>query len=202
MGNKIIQVIAKRHSIRKYKQKAVSKSLIYEILTAGTLAPSSKNRQPWKFIVATAKSKEEALDAMQKGLERERKEPFLPESAKYLSGAENTLRIMRQTPVIIFIVNPLGMDLYKKLTPEERIFELCNAQSVGAAIENMSLTAVELGLGSLWICDIYFAYKELSEWLDTKGELLAALAVGYADETPRARPRNNLNDIVEWREKN
>ncbi len=65
----------------------------------------------------------------------------------------------------------------------------------------MSLTAVELGLGSLWICDIYFAYKELSEWLNTKGELLAALAVGYADETPQARLRNSLNDIVEWRDK-
>lgn len=113
MENKVIQIISKRRSIRKYKPKAVSKSLIYEILKAGTLAPSSKNRQPWKFIVATTKSKEEALDAMQKGLEREKKEPFLPESAKYLSGAENTLRIMQQTPVIIFIVNPLGMDLHK-----------------------------------------------------------------------------------------
>ncbi len=37
----------------------------------------------------------------------------------------------------------------------------------------MSLTAVELGLGSLWICDVYFAYRELCEWLNTDSQLVA-----------------------------
>ena len=38
----------------------------------------------------------------------------------------------------------------------------------------MALAATELGLGSLWICDTYFAYPELCEWLGSDGELLAA----------------------------
>ena len=62
----------------------------------------------------------------------------------------------------------------------------------------MTLTATELGLGSLWICDTYFAYEELNDWLKQEGELLAALAVGYADEAPKARPRKAREEVVEW----
>ncbi len=72
---------------------------------------------------------------------------------------------MAEAPVVILTVNPLGLPPDRPLTPEERIFELCNAQSVGAAMENMSLAAQEAGLGSLWICDTYFAYRELMDWL-------------------------------------
>lgn len=84
-------------------------------------------------------------------------------------------------------------------TDQERQ-EICNAQSVGAAIENMTLTATELGLGSLWICDTYFAYDELTEWLGDAGALYAALAVGYADENPAPRPRKDISFVTEWRQ--
>lgn len=196
----MLSSIINRRSIRKYRTEAVSRQMIEEIIQAAMLAPSSKNRQPWKFIVATETSKNTMLEAMSKGLEREKKHPLLPESMKYLKGAEYTLNIMKQAPVIIFVVNPLGRPLQDTLNPEQRIYEICNAQSIGAAIENMTLTATELGLGSLWICDIYFAYKELSVWLNTEGELFAAMAIGYADENPSARPRKNMDTVVEWRD--
>ena len=106
---------------------------------------------------------------------------------------------MRQAPVIIFVVNPLGLDLLTPQNAENRVFEICNAQSIGAAVENMSLAAVENGLGSLWICDTYFAYDELKAWLGGAGEPFAAMAIGYAAETPRSRPRRALENIVEWR---
>lgn len=195
----MLQAIIDRRSIRKYKAENVRQTMIEEIIKAGTLAPSSKNRQPWKFIVVTGTSKDNMLEAMRKGLKREKVNPVLPQSAKYLSGAEYTLNIMQQAPVVIFIVNSLGIDINCTLTPEKRIYEICNAQSIGAAIENMTLTATKLGLGSLWICDTYFAYKELCDWLHTDGELFAAMTVGYADETPIARQRKNMKDIVEWR---
>ena len=65
----------------------------------------------------------------------------------------------------------------------------------------MTLAATELGLGSLWICNTFFAQRELCEWLDTDGELYGALALGYADEQPAARPRKSRSDAVEWRSK-
>ena len=191
--------IINRRSIRKYRDTPVPKHLLEEIVQAGILAPSSKNRQPWKFIVTAGSAKDDILAAMSKGLEREKENPFLPKSAQYLGSAEYTLKIMRQAPVIIFIVNSLGIDIRSSINYEDRVTEICNVQSIGAAIENMALTATELGLGSLWICDTFFAQKELNDWLKVEGELIAAMAIGYADEIPSARPRKSMDDVVEWR---
>ncbi|MEG1559954.1 MAG: nitroreductase family protein [Clostridia bacterium] len=195
-----MEAIYNRRSIRKYILKDVPKEIIEQILQAGTLAPSSKNRQPWKFVVVAGSYKNEMLSFMKEGLLREKNQnALLPNSAQYLKAAEYTLEIMTQAPVSVFAVNCLGVELSSILTPEERIYEICNAQSIGAALENMTLTATELGLGSLWICDIFFAHQELNEWLGTNGQLVAAMTFGYADEHPNKRPRKNISDIVEWR---
>lgn len=194
----MLSEIENRRSIRKYKDTSVSKQDIEKIIHAGMLAPSSKNRQPWNFIVVSGKAKEEMLNVMKNGIQNEKQEPLLPESSHHIKAAEYTADIMEQAPVTIFIVNSLGLNLETQLSPEQRVYEICNAQSIGAAIQNMTLEATKLGLGSLWICDTYFAYKELKSWLDTDGELFAALAVGYADESPYARPRKSMDDIVQW----
>lgn len=196
----MIKAIENRRSIRKYKPDEVPREAIEEILQAGILAPSSKNRQPWKFIVVTGSAKADLLCAMEQGVKREKIHPFLPQSAAHLGGAEHTLRVMTAAPVIILVVNPIAAKLDAALSDDARVSELCNAQSVGAAIENMVLTATELGLGSLWICDTFFAQRELCDWLHAEGELYAAVAIGYPDESPAARPRNCFSDVVSWRE--
>ena len=132
-------------------------------------------------------------------MEREKNVPLLPESARYLSGAKYTLCVMRQAPVVIFVINSLGLGISRPLTPEERIYEICNAQSIGAAVENMALAATELGLGSLWICDTYFAHRELCDWLRAGCELAAAIAIGHTEESPAPRPRKRMDETVEWR---
>lgn len=196
----MLSAMQNRRSIRKYKNLPVHRKMIEEIIQAGILAPSAKNRQPWRFIVVSGDAKVSALAAMKKGLEREKIAPVLPKNSSDIGGAEHTLSIMEQAPVIIFIVNTLGTDIRAPLTPEEHTFELCNVQSLGAAIENMALSATEQGLGSLWICHTYFAYDELNQWLNVPGELAASFAVGYADEAPPARPRIPLEQVMEWRD--
>jgi len=192
----VIAEIEKRRSIRKFDGREVPREFLEQIVAAGSCAPSAKNRQPWKFIVATGNAKQDALSAMERGLEREKNAPFLPESAGNLLDAENSLKVMRQAFAVIFAVNTIGTELTRALTIDERVYEVCNAQSIGAAMQNMSLTAVSLGLGSLWVCNTFFAQRELNEWLNEDGELFAALAVGYADESPLPRPRKS--DTVKW----
>ena len=96
-------------------------------------------------------------------------------------------------------MNALGKSILTELTPEEHVAEICNIQSVSASIQNMLLAATEKGIGSLWICDIYFAYAELCKWLDSDGQLIAAVAFGYPDESPEERPRRSMEEVVEWR---
>lgn len=194
----MLNAIQNRRSIRKYQSKPVPRELVEQVLQAGILAPSSKNRQPWRFIVCTGPAKARLLLAMEQGLQREAQQPMLPESAPYLASAHNTLHIMQQAPVLIFIMNALGQSLQASLTTDERVAEICNAQSIGAAMQNMTLAATELGLGSLWICDTYFAYPELCAALNAEGELCAALALGYAAENPPARPRLAMEQLTEW----
>ncbi len=45
----MLDAIAARRSIRKFKNTPVPRHIIEEIIKAGALAPSSKNRQPWKI---------------------------------------------------------------------------------------------------------------------------------------------------------
>lgn len=192
--------ISKRRSIRKYKNQSISHETIEKIIEAGINAPSSKNRQPWRFVVITEKEKESMLKAMSKGIQNEINDNgLLPGSRQHIAGANYTVEIMKQAPVTIFILNILGKSPLEKLSPEERFYEMANMQSIGAAIQNMSLTAVELGLGSLWICDVYFAYRELCKWLNTDSQLVAAISLGYPDEEPSRRPRLQLSDVTEWR---
>ena len=110
----MLDAIAARRSIRKFKNTPVPRHIIEEIIKQAHL-PRPPKTGSVAFILITGKAKEEALTAMEQGLRREALQPLLPESAQYIAGTWNTLAIMRQAPVIIFVVNPLGLDL---LTPQ------------------------------------------------------------------------------------
>ena len=60
------RVNKKRRSNRKYKSKVVVKEAIAQILQAWMLAPSSKNCQLWKFVVATESAKAEVVKKWKK----------------------------------------------------------------------------------------------------------------------------------------
>ena len=44
-------IINKRQSIRRFNEKEVEVEKINKIIEAGMLAPSSKNKQPWRFVI-------------------------------------------------------------------------------------------------------------------------------------------------------
>ena len=62
----MIKEIADRRSIRKYSEREISDEDIRDIIESGILAPSAKNRQPWKFIVVKGRQKEEMLDVFRR----------------------------------------------------------------------------------------------------------------------------------------
>jgi len=47
----IIKVITERRSVREFLEKNVPDELVMKVLDAARWAPSSKNTQPWKFII-------------------------------------------------------------------------------------------------------------------------------------------------------
>ncbi|UUV19633.1 nitroreductase family protein [Fusobacteria bacterium ZRK30] len=47
----MLKILLERRSIRKYKEKKVEEEKINQILAAGKVAPSGKNKKPWEFVV-------------------------------------------------------------------------------------------------------------------------------------------------------
>lgn len=195
----MIKEIEQRRSIRKYKRDEVSHACIREMIRAGCLAPSGKNRQPWKFLIYEGDAKRELLLHMQAGIRRERKGPsLLPGSRGGLPDAENTLRIMGEAPVLLMVMNPRGKSPFEPVTADERMTEIVDSLSIGAAIQNMLLEGERLGIGTLWIANTCFAWPELMAFIGQPGQLIGAVALGYADEKPARRPRKPPEEVMEY----
>lgn len=187
-----LDAIAQRRSIRKYTDKPVPDESIHEILKAATQAPSGKNRQPWRFVIVRGEQRDKMIAAMQAGLDK------FTTSGENTGSAKWTLQIMAQAPVTIFIFNEDGIHPWQPHTIDHNFSNIVNLQSIGAAIQNMCLAALDMGLGTLWIADILYTYEELCEFLHMDCQMVAALAIGYPDETPEARNRKSIDAIVSW----
>ena len=196
----MIQEIENRRSIRKYKPDKIERKLIEEIIYSASLAPSAKNRQPWKFIVYQGEEKDKLVDVMRHGINSENTtHELMPEWAFAIPDAENTVRIMQEVPCLIAVLNTNQYTPFASIENEKRIVEISDSLSIGAAIENMILTATGYGLGTLWIANTCFAYNELMDFIGTDSQLTGIVAVGFADEAPAKRPRKPLEEIVEYR---
>lgn len=192
--------ILRRRSIRKFQDKKVSLRLIEKLIQAAVKAPSAKNRQPWKYIVYTDKARESLLLAMEKGLTRELSGNMrIPEFDYGLADAKNTLKVMKQAPVLIVVLNTNGKSPFEPVKDAARIVEICDSLSIGAGIENLILSAVSYGLGTLWIANTCFAYEELEKEIGTENQIIGIVAVGYSAEKPSPRPRKSFAEIIEFR---
>ena len=188
----LTNAIKSRRSIRKFKEDSIPKEIIEKIITAGTLAPSGKNKQPWKFYVIQGEKRRELVTEMQKGMKR------LENMGVKTGSARHSLEVMAQAPVTIFVFNPTGKHPLLKRDTLETYSDVVDIQSIGAAIQNMLLRAVDLGLGSLWICDVFFGYEEICDWLGEKGQMIAAVSLGYPDQSPAPRPRKTVSEVTEY----
>jgi nitroreductase len=70
------------------------------------------------------------------------------------------------------------------------------SMNVAIAVEHIVLKAVDLGLGSCWLGR--FDRDKLKEYLqlDESTYPVVLLPVGYPDQTPKARPRFDLDKLV------
>lgn len=178
------EVIKNRRSIRKFDQRKIDKSIIEEILYYGSLAPSGKNRQPWRFIVIQDNEVKTKIANIMIAKVKEKKG-----KGESTGSIENTAKIIKEAPVFVAVFN----------TWNDKIIN-SNLQSIGACVENICLTATDIGIGSLWICDIDCAFKEIENLLGKKDiSLVAGISLGYPLEKPNARPRISTSELIEWK---
>ena len=60
----VLEVIKKHHAVRQFSADPVPDDVMFAILDAGRRSQSSKNTQPWQFVVVTDRAKLEAMSKM------------------------------------------------------------------------------------------------------------------------------------------
>lgn len=76
-----------------------------------------------------------------------------------------------------------------------------HVQAIGAAIQNMLLTAHELGLGTCWIGEILKNEDKVKELLGISSselQLMAVIAVGYPSKKSQSKRKDISEAIINW----
>lgn len=186
-----LDAIYGRRSIRSFKSDSVKKELVEKVIEAAVKAPSAMNAQPWRFVVLEGGKKAEFIESFGKIL----KKPAI--GKKPGASVWRTVDCMEKAPVLILVFNEKS-----RANGTVRLFssvrDVLHVQSIGAAIENMILAAHDLGLGTLWIGNVFYATRQVCKFAGKKEQLIAAVSLGYPDEAPSARPRKSVSEVTEW----
>lgn len=178
----LLDAIKGRRSIRRFKDKPVPMGLVREVLDAASYAPSAKRGEQWRFTVLTGDAKARFLDFFDGELDG-----FIEEhGAEEAGSSKNSCRIMKEAPVLVVVWNSGG---HGWVTEEH---------SVAAAIQNMLLRAYDLGLGSLWIGDVYYAYDAIREYFGKAWKLSGAVSIGYAGGEGASFKRKTVDEVAEF----
>ncbi|MBV7272188.1 nitroreductase family protein [Clostridium sp. PL3] len=176
----MIKEIRTRRSIRKYTDKAVEDEKVLQLLESARLAPSGSNTQPTHFIIVKSDLTKQKL-----------------------SQVSHNQKWMLSAPIFIVCVADIRSRVKENISidinehsPEEEVKQIIRDASI--SIEHILLEAESLGLGTCWVA--WFTQDEIRPLLNIPSDkyVVGIVTVGYADETPNARPRKNLEEIIHY----
>lgn len=210
------EILLKRQSIRHYKEGDVPKEHIEEIVKAASTAPSGKNFQYWHFvciknkaliqkIAQTITDKNETISQLMDIKDKEKGD-------KFRRFVKNLTLFFLKAPVLVVVYTstyfPSG---YHEMTFAEMPIETTNdivylrspgMQSLGAALENFTLKAIDLGYGTCWLTSANYAAKEIEELLkkeigfEKEGFFMGAMmSLGVPEDNPKSPPKKSLDKI-------
>ncbi|NIM65363.1 MAG: NAD(P)H nitroreductase [Candidatus Latescibacteria bacterium] len=173
-----LDLVKKRHSIRKYKPDPVPREMIEKCLEAARHAPTACNKQSWKFHIVEGELKNRLVEVSLGGV-------FVPN--KWASTV----------PVIAVIAMNLDLIIHRvggKVSGVD--YHMVDA---GIAGEHFVLQATELGLGTCWIG--WFNKKAVKKLLDIPAgwDVPAMIGLGFPDEEPIDKNRRHISEISDFK---
>jgi nitroreductase len=150
----INELIAKRWSARAFSTRPVEKSKLLSILESARWAPSSRNEQPWRYIV------------------------FTNENPEKLKKAQSVLKDIneyaKRAPILICAIA-------KKTYADNQNYNRLHFHDLGAANENMFLEAFNQGLimHEMGGFDVQKASEVFN--IPEEFEIGVMIAIGYQD---------------------
>lgn len=193
-----------RASVRSFTEESINPDDLKEMVKRAGLAPSENNHQPWKFIAITNKSVLEGLAAAV--TQKISTIPSLESKRAYLvkSQMEMSSTFFKRAPSVIALVMSPSETIWEKgfnMTVEElkKMHNYPDLQSAGAAIQNILLSAVELGYGACWMSSPLTAKKELEKILNIEDpwELISFVAIGKSQVEAKQSNKKSIEEIFE-----
>lgn len=210
-GETTLEWLSSRRSVRQFKPDEISKEVLTRLIRASTTAPSSSNRQPWRFSVVTCPAiKEKITEAVRRRTDEIKTViqtgHHAEDYANYgdffhepLQGAAALVipqyRVMPD--LIANLIESGGGDPEQYHTASTMQAELC---STSASIMALLLQAHSEGLGACWMAGPMVAVSDICEILkiNKPWQMVGAVALGYPVSQPEAKPRKPLERVVQW----
>ncbi|MGQ9598899.1 MAG: nitroreductase family protein [Anaerolineae bacterium] len=176
----VLEAIHQRRSVRDFLDRPVPDPLVWQVIEAGTWAPSAGNMQAWEFvIVKDPGARRKLVDTTDAGI-----------TAR---GGVKTQEWLMQAPVIIIVcydTKRMGARYGQKGR------ELMTKLDCMGCAQNMMLAATRLGLGTC--CVVGFDPQALKEALPIPKEItpLLLIAMGYPAYQPQPPYRLPPEDVV------
>jgi nitroreductase len=190
MEKDALNIIATRHSTRKFKPDMVAESLLDQVIEAGRRAPSGKSKNQNHFLVIRDQAILAKLVELVQG--EFAKMEITPDNEANIGGAiklskKGNYVFKYNAPVLIVVAN---QENYGN-----------NMADVSCALENMLLAANALDLGACWINQLRWLndnpvlHAYLQELGLKEGErVYGSVSLGYPD-TPDGLPNRNITSI-------
>lgn len=171
--NKIMefeQVLRKRHSVRKFKDKEIPEEIIRKILEFSNLSPSAGNLQARKVVLIKDKNTKEQI-----------------------ARASLNQDFISKAPVVFLICADIEESIEKYGKRGKELYSIQDA-TIFASYLQLAITSV--GLSSCWVGAL--EEEEIKKILKLPENLrpITVIPVGYPDEKPYKTPRKSLNDII------
>lgn len=190
MENNFNEIIKNRRAVppRFIAKNEISKETILELLENANWAPTHKNTEPWRFKVYTGDAKKELASKI-----------YLLLTDKIEKGEQlNTQKIDKFKEALERV--PVAIAIIFERDAAERIPEWEEIAAVSMAVQNMWLTATNLGLGAFWATPEFLPMiYEILEIGDSQ-RLLGFFYVGQIAMEFPSPGRGDINAKVEWKE--
>lgn len=166
----IFQTIKRRRSIGKMTSEVPNREQIERMLEAATHAPNHHKVQPWRFFVLAGHAREELGAVMADALAARLGETTSDKAQALLNKERGKLL---RAPIII-----IAAAEQPKLS---NVLAIENIEATAAAVENMLLTAEEMGLACMWRTGDAAYDPRIKAWLGLAPEdhIVAFVYVGY-----------------------
>ena len=162
------EAIKQRRVVRKFLPDPIPDDALYKIIDSARWAPSPFNTQPWEFIIIRNQ-----------------------ETLKKLGQAAPTAQYLADAPMAIAVVI---LPIKAKYPFHQKVGEPKHAGAI--AVQNIMLTAWELGIGTGWATIEADKVKQILH-IPNEFDVLTVIPMGYSSERPPERMEDDRLPVDE-----